>query len=73
MERGLLDSRLPITSRIILMNSPRDDDPDAQQPADEPKTPISKPIGDAIPVPVEPGLDQPLPEKKVDESEEKKP
>ena len=26
-------------------------------------TDVSKPIGDAIPSPVEPGLDQPLPEK----------
>ncbi|MFM0340519.1 hypothetical protein [Paraburkholderia fungorum] len=28
-----------------------------------PPTDVSKPIGDAIPTPVEPGLDQPLPEK----------
>jgi hypothetical protein len=28
-----------------------------------PPTEVSKPIGDAIPTPVEPGLDQPLPEK----------
>ncbi|MGF6771646.1 hypothetical protein P3T18_004133 [Paraburkholderia sp. GAS199] len=28
-----------------------------------PPTEVSKPIGDAIPTPVEPGLDQPLPKK----------
>jgi hypothetical protein len=28
-----------------------------------PPTEVSKPIGDAIPTPVEPGLDQPLPQK----------
>ncbi|WP_186308570.1 hypothetical protein [Paraburkholderia sp. BCC1885] len=55
------------------MSSPRDADQDAQQPADEPENPISKPIGDAIPVPVEPGLDQPLPEKGADEPVENKP
>nr|WP_144148905.1 hypothetical protein [Paraburkholderia sp. BCC1884] len=29
-------------------------------------TDVSKPIGDAIPTPVEPGLDQPLPQKGED-------
>jgi hypothetical protein len=33
----------------------------------QPPTEISKPIGDAIPAPVEPGLDQPLPPKEADE------
>lgn len=39
--------------------------PDTNQvdPSEESPTEISKPIGDAIPTPVEPGLDQPLPEK----------
>jgi hypothetical protein len=32
-------------------------------PSEESPTETSKPIGDAIPTPVEPGLDQPLPEK----------
>jgi hypothetical protein len=32
-------------------------------------TEISKPVGDAIPTPVEPGLDQPLPEKTESEPE----
>jgi hypothetical protein len=32
-------------------------------PSEDPPTEISKPIGEAIPTPVEPGLDQPLPEK----------
>jgi hypothetical protein len=35
-------------------------DPAEQSPTD---IAVSKPIGDAIPTPVEPGLDQPLPEK----------
>ncbi|MFM0246355.1 hypothetical protein [Paraburkholderia sediminicola] len=35
----------------------RDEDPGS------PPTEVSKPIGDAIPTPVEPGLDQPLPQK----------
>lgn len=33
-----------------------------EDPGSEP-TKVSKPIGDAIPTPVEPGLDQPLPKK----------
>ena len=36
---------------------PEDEDPGG------PPTEVSKPIGDAIPTPVEPGLDQPLPKK----------
>jgi hypothetical protein len=32
-------------------------------PSEESPTETSKPIGDAIPTPVEPGLNQPLPEK----------
>nr|WP_259295064.1 hypothetical protein [Paraburkholderia sp. DHOC27] len=39
----------------------------SDKPADGPPTDISKPIGDAIPTPVEPGLNQPLPEKKPDD------
>ncbi|WP_345815093.1 hypothetical protein AAGS40_22510 [Paraburkholderia sp. PREW-6R] len=37
-----------------------------RQPEEDPgsrPTKVSKPIGDAIPTPVEPGLDQPLPKK----------
>lgn len=52
------------------MTSPSHDAPDeADQPADGAPTEISKPIGDAIPTPVEPGLDQPLPEKKPEDGE----
>ncbi|MEM5328824.1 hypothetical protein VSR34_19830 [Paraburkholderia sp. JHI2823] len=36
---------------------PEDEDPGG------PPAEVSKPIGDAIPTPVEPGLDQPLPKK----------
>ena len=44
---------------------------DTKQPADGPPIDVSRPIGDALPTPVEPGLDQPLPEKPADEPEEK--
>ncbi|HVE08706.1 MAG TPA: hypothetical protein VNE00_15745 [Paraburkholderia sp.] len=40
-----------------------DEDDVPQDPAEQSPTETSKPIGDAIPTPVEPGLDQPLPEK----------
>ncbi|NYH26971.1 hypothetical protein [Paraburkholderia bryophila] len=49
-----------MTNLTQLPNEPErraDEDPGS------PPTEISKPIGDAIPTPVEPGLDQPLPPK----------
>jgi hypothetical protein len=50
------------------VTSPSHDAPEkADRPDEEPPKDISKPIGDAIPTPVEPGLDQPLPEKKPDD------
>jgi hypothetical protein len=58
---------------INVTSAPRDTDQASNSPADEPAPPVSKPIGDAIPTPVEPGLDQPLPEKPADEPVEKKP
>jgi hypothetical protein len=58
---------------INVTSAPRDSDQTPAQPADEPVTPVSKPVGDAIPTPAEPGLDQPLPEKPADEPVEKKP
>lgn len=47
----------------------------ADEDPGSPPTDVSKPIGDAIPTPVEPGLDQPLPQKgenppTADESDE---
>ncbi|CAB3752927.1 hypothetical protein [Paraburkholderia solisilvae] len=39
------------------------DDAAPRDPSEQSPTETSKPIGDAIPTPVEPGLDQPLPEK----------
>jgi hypothetical protein len=47
----------------------------AQTPPDEsrdpdPTPPTSKPLGDAIPTPTEPGLDQPLPPKPRPEGDE---
>lgn len=46
-------------------HSPKEHEPERQaeeDPGSQP-TEVSKPIGDAIPTPVEPGLDQPLPKK----------
>lgn len=48
-------------------------DPESTQPKDPAEIPpneLNKPIGDAIPTPVEPGLDQPLPEKPDPEEDE---
>jgi len=49
----------------IMANSPNEHEPERQPEEDPggPPTEVSKPIGDAIPTPVEPGLDQPLPKK----------
>ena len=46
-------------------NSPNEHDQNPDETTDPggPPTEVSKPVGDAIPTPVEPGLDQPLPEK----------
>ncbi|PMS32617.1 hypothetical protein [Paraburkholderia rhynchosiae] len=56
-------------------NPPNEHDQDQTKDPGGPPTEISKPIGDAIPTPVEPGLDQPLPEKgetpPADEDEDK--
>lgn len=40
-----------------------------EDPAEIPPNELNKPIGDAIPTPVEPGLDQPLPEKPKTDDE----
>ncbi|WP_186310869.1 hypothetical protein [Paraburkholderia sp. BCC1886] len=44
-------------------NSSHEPERRAEEDPGSPPTEISKPIGDAIPTPVEPGLDQPLPPK----------
>ena len=44
-------------------NDTSQQDEETRDPAEIPPNELSKPIGDAIPTPVEPGLDQPLPEK----------
>ena len=46
-----------------MANSPNEHDRSADEDPGRPPTDVSKPIGDAIPTPVEPGLDQPLPKK----------
>jgi hypothetical protein len=54
-----------------MTTSPSDDNAAPDEAPDEardeahdtPPTDISVPVGDAIPAPVEPGLDQPIPEK----------
>ncbi len=43
-----------------MTTSTRDEDPG------QPPTEVSKPVGDAIPAPIEPGLNQPLPQKEDD-------
>jgi len=43
---------------------------ESRDPATEPPKETSKPIGDAIPAPPEPGLDQPLPPKETDEPDD---
>jgi hypothetical protein len=45
---------------------PREPERQAEEDPGSPPTEVSKPIGDAIPTPVEPGLDQPLPKKGED-------
>jgi hypothetical protein len=48
---------------IIVTHPSSDESGTAERTPGEAPTDMSKPIGDAIPTPVEPGLDQPLPEK----------
>jgi hypothetical protein len=46
---------------VMMTNTRENEAPD--DPQEESPLETNKPIGDAIPTPVEPGLDQPLPEK----------
>lgn len=46
-----------------MANRPNEPERQAEEDPGSPPTELSKPIGDAIPTPVEPGLDQPLPKK----------
>ncbi|SOE98153.1 hypothetical protein SAMN05446635_6118 [Burkholderia sp. OK233] len=46
-----------------LPNPPNEHENSPDEDPGSPPTEVSKPVGDAIPTPVEPGLDQPLPEK----------
>ncbi|MDR6490537.1 hypothetical protein J2797_000413 [Paraburkholderia terricola] len=49
-----------------MSNMPNPPNEQEQKPDEDPGGPpteVSKPVGDAFPTPVEPGLDQPLPEK----------
>jgi len=43
---------------------------ESRDPATEPPGETSKPLGDAIPTPTEPGLDQPLPPKPLPDDDE---
>lgn len=53
-----------MTQPTQLPNEPaHEPERQAEEDPGSPPTDISKPIGDAIPTPVEPGLDQPLPPK----------
>jgi hypothetical protein len=50
-----------------MTNPNREENALSKDPAEIPPNELNKPIGDAIPTPVEPGLDQPLPEKPKDD------
>nr|WP_175147900.1 hypothetical protein [Paraburkholderia ultramafica] len=47
----------------MMANPPNEPDRRADEDPGSPPTEVSKPIGDALSTPVEPGLDQPLPQK----------
>jgi hypothetical protein len=68
-----MDQPLPEKGETLPTDDPSRDET-IETPRVEPEIPngeaISKPIGDAIPAPVEPGLDQPLPEKGVQPDED---
>ncbi|MFL9911016.1 hypothetical protein P0D84_33170 [Paraburkholderia sp. RL17-337-BIB-A] len=46
-----------------MPSSPNEHENKPDEDPGSPPTEVSKPIGDAVPTPVEPGLDQPLPHK----------
>lgn len=46
-----------------MTDTPNEQNPHPDEDPGSPPTEVSKPLGDAIPTPVEPGLDQPLPHK----------
>ena len=56
-----------------MSNAPIDETEKSEQPPEKSPTDTSKPIGSANPTPVEPGLDQPLPEKNRTQSNEDEP
>ena len=47
----------------LMANPPNEPGRRSDEDPGSPPTEVSKPIGDAIPTPVEPGFDQPLPQK----------
>jgi hypothetical protein len=51
------------TTLATKTNPPTEPDRKPDEDPGGPPTEVSRPIGDAIPTPVEPGLDEPLPEK----------
>jgi hypothetical protein len=55
---------------IAVTNAPIDETENSEQTPEKSPTDTSKPIGSAIPAPIEPGLDQPLPEKNRTQSNE---
>jgi hypothetical protein len=55
---------------IAVTNALIDETEKSEQPPEKSPTDTSKPLGSAIPTPVEPGLDQPLPEKNRTQSSE---
>jgi hypothetical protein len=53
--------------------NPNEESTQPKDPAETPPNELNKPTGDAIPTPVEPGLDQPLPEKPTKKDDENRP
>ncbi|ACC69833.1 hypothetical protein PPMP20_11045 [Paraburkholderia phymatum] len=52
-----------------MTNPNREQTTQPEDPAEIPPNELNKPVGDAIPTPVEPGIDQPLPEKPKTDDE----
>ncbi|WP_322029290.1 hypothetical protein [Paraburkholderia sp. J76] len=60
-----LDQPLPPKTPDLPADPPaQEGDESADESDAAPQNDISKPLGDAVPTPVEPGQDQPLPPKK---------
>jgi hypothetical protein len=64
-----IDGRVAKPLESTMTSPNREESTLPEDPAEIPPTELNKPIGDAIPTPTEPGLDQPLPEKPKTDDE----